>query len=435
MKRIESDVDLLSAGVIRNPHRTFAELRALGDVVWLARHRAWLFTTYEAVRLGFHDQRLSSNRLTPLEERLDAETQAAMGQTFELLRGWMVFHDEPEHTRLREPLSRAFTPSRVAELRPRIEKIVDELLEQFASIDEPDLVRDFAFPLPAIVIAELLGVPAEDRDEFKHWSDQLAAIVFGTANRAAGVERAIAGSAKFVDYFSDLVERYTDAPTDNLISALIAVTNDDPDTGLAPTELVGALTLLLFGGHETTTNLISNSMHSLLTHDRQRLWLLEHPEALVSALEELHRFDGSTKLMVRVVGEAHDRSNVHLDSGQTVFLGVLGANRDPAVFDHPNELTLDRRNGRAHLGYGYGGHFCLGAALARLETEVAIGRLVERYPDITLRPGTNVSWGNVLLGRGPTALPVTRRLVRQYSPEAKLIAESADDPRSGRTQD
>ena len=153
-------------------------------------------------------------------------------------------------------------------------------------------------------------------------------------------------------------------------------------------------------------------MHSLLTHDRQRLWLLEHPEALVSALEELHRFDGSTKLMVRVVGEAHERSNLHLDSGQTVFLGVLGANRDPAVFDHPNELTLDRRNGRAHLGYGYGGHFCLGAALARLETEVAIGRLVERYPDVTLRPGTNVGWGNVLLGRGPTALPVTRSLVR-----------------------
>ena len=402
-----SDVDLLASDAIADPHAIFAALREMGPIVWLTRHRAWMFTTHEAVRLGFHDQRLSSDRLTPLEARLDDASRAAMGQTFDLLRGWMVFHDEPEHARLREPLRRTFTPSRVTDLRPRVEEIVDELLDDLANIDEPDLVRDFAFPLPAIVIAELLGVPAEDRDDFKHWSDQLAAIVFGSANRTAGIERAAAGSAKFVDYFTDLVDRYTREPTDNLISALIEVTNDDPDAGLAPTELVGALTLLLFGGHETTTNLISNSMHSLLQHPAQQRMLGSQPEQLGGALEELHRFDGSTKLMVRVVGENHERDGIAMEAGQTVFLGVLGANRDPVVFSDPGDLRLDRANARSHLGYGYGGHFCLGAALARLETEVAIGRLIKRFPELTLRDDAAVTWAEVLLGRGPTALPIS----------------------------
>jgi len=402
-----SDVDLLASDAIADPHAIFAALREMGPIVWLTRHRAWMFTTHEAVRLGFHDQRLSSDRLTPLEARLDDASRAAMGQTFDLLRGWMVFHDEPEHARLREPLRRTFTPSRVTDLRPRVEEIVDELLDDLANIDEPDLVRDFAFPLPAIVIAELLGVPAEDRDDFKHWSDQLAAIVFGSANRTAGIERAAAGSAKFVDYFTGLVDRYTREPTDNLISALIEVTNDDPDAGLAPTELVGALTLLLFGGHETTTNLIANSMHSLLQHPAQQRMLGSQPEQLGGALEELHRFDGSTKLMVRVVGENHERDGIAMEAGQTVFLGVLGANRDPVVFSDPGDLRLDRANARSHLGYGYGGHFCLGAALARLETEVAIGRLIKRFPELTLRDDAAVTWAEVLLGRGPTALPIS----------------------------
>jgi cytochrome P450 len=131
------------------------------------------------------------------------------------------------------------------------------------------------------------------------------------------------------------------------------------------------------------------------------------PEKLGSALEELHRFDGSTKLMVRVVGEDHVRDGVAMEAGQTVFLGVLGANRDPAVFDDPSDLRLDRSNARSHLGYGYGGHFCLGAALARLETEVAVGRLIERFPKLARCDNAPVRWGEVLLGRGPTALPVS----------------------------
>jgi len=409
-----TDLDLLSPGAVNNPHVVFAELRELGPVVWSTRHRAWITTTFDATRLAFHDTRLSSDRLTPLEVRLSDDERTAMGQTFELLRGWMVFHDPPDHDRLREPLRRVFTPARVADLRPRIETIVGELLDdvehQLAAAGPDgsvDLVEQFAFPLPAIVIAELLGVPADDRDDFKHWSDELAAIVFGTADRKRGVERAAAGSAKFASYFRGLVDRYRAEPADNLISALIAVTNDDPDVGLTADELVGALTLLLFGGHETTTNLISNSFHSLLAHpDQLDIVRATTRHERATMWEELHRFDGSTKVMVRIVGDDHERGGASMETGQTVLLGVLGANRDPTIFANPDLLDVERENARQHVGFGSGRHFCLGAALARLEADIALNALVERL-DVS-RIG-NPPWSPVLLGRGLRSLPVQPR--------------------------
>jgi cytochrome P450 len=401
-----SEVDLLSEAAVRDPHPLLRELRHRAPVVWLDAHRAWMLTDYASVREAFRDERLSSDRLTPIESRLTPERQAVLAQTLELLRGWMVFHDPPEHPRLREPLRRAFTPRRIADLTPRIEAIVAELLHDLESNDSPDLIADFAFPLPAIVIAELLGVPPSDREEFKHWSDQLATLVFGTSNRADQAEHAAAGSEQFADYFHWLIEKYTAEPEDNLISALIAVTSDDPDgAGLSRSELVGACTLLLFGGHETTTNLIGNSMLSLMTHPDEFAWLRSNPDQLGTSLEELHRYDGSTKLMVRIVAESHTRGDVELEAGQNVFLGVMSANRDEAVYPDADRLSLRRPQPRGHLGFGYGIHFCLGAALARLETHIAIRDLIDRFPHISADP-ENAVWRATLLSRGLQHLPV-----------------------------
>ena len=402
----ELTTDLLSPAAIDEPHAVFARLRAEGPVVWLPEHRAWFLSTYEAVNEGFRDSRLSSDRLTPLEGRLDEERRDALAQTFELLRGWMVFHDPPEHQRLREPLRRAFTPRQVNDLGPRITELVDELLDDMAEKGTCDLIADFAFPLPAIVIAELLGVPPADREEFKHWSDQLSAIVFGASNRAAQAEQAAAGSAQFADYFGWLIEKYEREPADNLVSNLIAVTKDDAQgSGLSPTELVGACTLLLFGGHETTTNLLGNAVHSLLTNRGEWDWLVERPDEMGSALEELHRYDGSTKLMVRIVGEDHERHGVAMTTGETVFLGVASANRDASMFADPDRLWLGRPDAQRHLGFGYGAHFCLGASLARIETQLALGALVRRFPGLTMDE-SGTAWSSVLLGRGLTTLPV-----------------------------
>lgn len=399
--------DLLSPEAVADPHAVFRRLRGEAPVVWLPEHRAWLFTTYESVSEGFRDPRLSSDRLTPFESRMDAERRSTLAQTFELLRGWMVFHDPPEHGRLRDPLKRTFTPRRVNALRPRIEQIIDELLDDMAAKGDCDLIADFAFPLPAIVIAELLGVPPEDREEFKHWSDLLAAIVFGGSKRPDQAEAAASGSAQFAEYFGWLIRKYTDEPGDNLVSDLIAVTSDDPGgSGLSPAELVGALTLLLFGGHETTTNLVGNSVHSLLTNPAERDWLVDNLEAVPTALEELHRYDGSTKLMVRVVAEDHEREGVQLETGQTVFLGVTSGNRDPDAFDDADDLRLTRPDAQQHLGFGYGIHFCLGASLARAEGQVAVASLLQRFPDLVLRD-SDVQWTENLLSRGLKTLPVT----------------------------
>jgi len=401
-----STADLLSDEAIAAPYEVFARLRNAGPLVWLPAHRAWFFSTYEAVSEGFHDRRLSSDQLTPLEARVDDDRRLTLAQTFELLRGWMVFHDPPEHQRLRDPLKRAFTPRRVAALRPRIEEIVTELLDEMEQKESSDLITDFAFPLPAIVIAELLGVPPEDREASKLWSDQLAAIVFGASNQADQAERAAAGSAQFADYFGWLINKYEREPADNLVSDLIAVTRVDPaGSGLSPTELVGACTLLLFGGHETTTNLIGNSAYSLLTNPPEHAWLAEHPDQVPEVLEELHRYDGSTKLMVRVVGESHERHGVSLEKGETVFLGVASANRDPAMFDQPDRLWLERPDAQRHLGFGYGIHFCLGASLARVEAQLALEGLVRRFPKMELGSG-ELGWSEVLLGRGLESLPV-----------------------------
>lgn len=400
---ITAEVDLSAPDAIDEPFGPFAALRAQGPVVWLPAHRAWFFSTYEAVGEGFRDPRLSSDRLSPIEDRLDEHRRRVLDQTLELLRGWMVFHDEPDHARLRDPLKRAFTPRRVEGLRPRIAAVIDELLAGLDRGAAVDLIADFAFPLPAIVIAELLGVPPDDRERFKTWSDKLAGIVFGASGDARAAEVVASGSAEFADYFTWLIRRYTDAPADNLVSALIAVSREERDgsPGLDPWELVGACTLLLFAGHETTTNLIGNSIHSLLHHPDQLARLRSRPDTITSAVEELHRYNGSTKVMVRIVGEDHERSGQELRSGQTVLLGVASANRDEAFFgSDAATLRLDRPEAHRHLGFGFGAHFCLGANVARTEAQQAVAELVRRFPDISLTGEPDVAWHPTLITRG-----------------------------------
>lgn len=407
--------DLLALHGRADTYDGYAALREAGPVVWSPEHRAWLLTTHAAAHAGFRDLRLSSDRLTPLERRLSPEHRTALGPTFELLRGWMVFHDPPHHERLREPMRRTFTPRAVEALRPTIATLVAELLDSLEARlrdrEVVDLIDAFAFPLPAIVIAELLGVPPEDRERFKTWSSELAAIVFGSSGRAEQTARAAAGTEHFAAYFGDLVEHYRRHPAENLVSALVAVSDGgaaDAGSGLTPSELVGALTLLLFGGHETTTGAITAATQSLLAFPDQLAWLHDHPGSIAAAVEELHRFDGPTKVMVRIVGEAHEREGVAMEPGQTVYLSVAGANRDPSVFDDPDRLRLDRTNAHHHLGFGYGIHFCAGAPLARVELQEAMGALVRRLPDLTLAVDeSSLEYGASILGRGVRTLPVT----------------------------
>lgn len=425
------DVDLLTPEALADPYAVFGRLRDQGPVVWSETHHAWVITRYQGVREAFGDSSLlSSDRITPYWRRLGPERAAKLGTTFELLRGWMVFHDDPDHSVLRDPVRRAFTPRQLARLGPKIEAIAAELLDGLDGAGEGDFKAAFAFPLPALVIAELMGVEGRDRDRFKDWSAKLSAIVFGESDNPERDERAAEGAAEFVEYFSWLIRQRRDRPGDDLVSALLAGIGDRSDGTAGPGDgaengpedgaqdgaqplsdlrLVGACTLLLFAGHETTTNLLTNSALSLMENPEQRRLWCDRPELTDGAVEELLRYDGPVKVMVRSVREDHEREGVQMRRGETVYLAVAGAQRDPNAWDRPSELVLDRPVDRARpgLAFGQGAHFCLGASLARLETRIAVPAMLERFPRMRLTVEVDeLSWEPQILGRTVAKLPV-----------------------------
>ena len=397
--------DLLAPAAVADPYGAFRRLREHQPVVWSDRHRAWLLTSYDEVISASRDERMSSDRLTPLEGRSSERRREVLARTFEVLRGWMVFHDEPDHTRLREPVKRAFTPRTVAGLREAVERVTTELLDDVAEAGTCDFKAAVAFPLPAIVIAELLGVPPADRQRFRTWSAKLAAIVFGASDDPDQDRAAAEGSAEFADYFGKLIAEREREPADDLISALVA--SRDRGDGLTSEELVGACTLLLFAGHETTANLIANGVLSLLRSPDELARLRADRTLLPNAVEELLRFEPPQKVMVRNVRETHERSGQVLQRGDAAFLAVAGANRDPAEFPDPDRLDLARPTARNHLTFGFGAHFCLGAALARLEGQVALGALLERFDRIELAVDEREpTWEPMILNRSLATLPL-----------------------------
>jgi cytochrome P450 len=412
-------VDLLTPEAVSDPYAAFGEWRESGPVVWSDSHRAWLITRYSGVRAGFSDaERLSSDRLTPYWRRLPPKRIEKLGTAFELLRGWMVFHDAPMHAALRDPVRKAFTPRQLDRLRPKIQKIAAELLDAMVDRDELDFKAEFAFPLPALVIAELMGVEGSARGRFKDWSTKLAAIVFGESNKPDQDERAAEGAAEFVEFFGWLIQRRRAEPGDDLVSALLAAfdeselgeANPDQAGGLTEVRLIGACTLLLFAGHETTTNLLANSALALANHPDQARLLLERPELIELAVEELLRFDGPVKVMVRAVSRDHERDGVQLRRGEMVYLGISGAQRDPRAWDRPDQLVLDRPFDRTRpgLAFGQGAHFCLGAALARLEARLAVPAMLNRFPRMRVLTDS-VRWEPQIVSRTMVELPVAPR--------------------------
>jgi cytochrome P450 len=388
--------DLRSEEAHADPHGFFRRLREHDPVHWSEPSGAWIVTGYDDVAGCFKDERLSSDRLGPMETRMSPDQRAAMARTFELLRGWMVFHDPPIHEHLRDPVRREFTPHAVERLAPRIESVVEELLDGLQARGGGDLIADFAFPLPAIVIAELLGVPQHDRERFKRWSTKLSGLVFGAVEQGTRNRAAAEATAEFTDYFTALIRRYEATPADNLISALIAAR--DRGGGLTDEQLVGACTMLLFGGHETTTTLIGNAVYTLLTQRHGLAALRADASLAASCIEEVLRFEGPAKIMVRHVAAPHERAGHTLARGDRVYLAVAGANRDPAAFDSPDRFE-PARDPNPHLAFGLGLHFCLGASLARLESRIAVGRLVDRFPALRFANG-EPRWISTIIGRG-----------------------------------
>jgi len=401
------DHNLVCDDAVRDPYAFFGQFRDVAPIHWNTRHKAWVLTTHELVTAALRNARLTADRMEPFRASVMRQTNsAAVDETFRILANWMVFLDPPNHTRLRRLVSRIFAPSVVRAQATDIKEVVDALLSDIPTDRPVDFIAEFAAPLPAIVIAKMLGVPPQDRILFKEWSDQMTSLVFGAYDNPDRFHQAARGMIDLRDYLLGMIEKFEVAPEDNLISLLLE--QEDGDS-LSRDELISTCTLLLFGGHETTTNLITNGLLALLEAPDQMEDLRRNPDIMSMAIEEITRFDGPARSMVRLVKEDHEFGGVAMKAGERVFLVNPSANRDPAVFDDPDTLNL-RRNPTGHIGFGFGLHYCLGAPLARLEADLALSAVLREFGTIKkVTDRADLQWNPTMLSRGLKSLPVIVR--------------------------
>jgi cytochrome P450 len=370
--------------------------------VYRSSRGIWYLTRYADVDAALRDVRLSKDRERMRRWYAQRNGTDAVGRLQERLGRSMLHADPPDHTRLRKPVSKAFTARQVNGLRPRIEEIADELLGVALAVGPTmDVITALAYPLSITVICELLGVPLSDRARIRAWSRQLVnqSEVVHTVETIQRIERAV---EEFADYLTNLARKRRAEPADDLMSALVAV--QDCGDRFTDDELISTCFLLLVAGHETTINLVGNSMLALLRHPGQLRRLRQDPALIRSAIEELLRYDGTVQITTRIVKGEVEIDGQTLSDGEAVFPVLGAANRDPDQFADPDRLDLGRIDNR-HLSLSNGPHFCLGAPLARLEGEIAIGTLVRRLPRLRLDTDT-LEWRPSPGLRGLEALPV-----------------------------
>ncbi len=397
-------VNIVSAEFKANPFPLLATLRATAPVFRTTlpdktKTPVWLLTRYGDVNALLKDERFPKNRrsaLTPEQIR----KLPWVPPMFRPLERNMLDLDQPDHTRLRALVHKAFTPRLVEQMRERVQTLADELLEGVASRHEMDLINDYALPLPMTIITEILGVPTSDRDKFHKWSK--AVVSLSSPNATA---RVIPSVWMFLRYLRRFFKVRRAAPKDDLASALIQA--EEAGDKLSEDELLAMVFLLLIAGHETTVNLIGSGVLALLEHPEQMEKLRRDPSLIKPAVEELLRYTAP----VFMTTERYAREDVTI-GGVTIprgemTLGVIGsANRDEEVFKHPNELDITREPNK-HLSFGQGIHFCLGAPLARMETQIAVNTLLSRMPDLRLKVSPELlGWRPSMILRGLDKLPV-----------------------------
>jgi cytochrome P450 len=406
-----ADQDLLSPELTEDPFAYYAELRASDPVHWAPASKAWLLTRYDDVVAAFGDPRLSSDRVRPLLDVLPAQRRAEYGPMLEIISRWMVVTDPPVHTRLNRLASRAFRQQRVSAMSGWIGALVDELLDDFVACGGDDFLAGLAYPLPAAVIARMMGVPQQDRGMFQHWSDELALVAFGAGgqDRAGRYARALAGVRELQEYLAGLIERRRREPGEDMISLLLGSAAgegaDEDSDHLDDAELMALCSLILFAGHETTTNLLCNTIVALDRHPAELTRLRADPSLVNRAVEEVLRFEGPIKILIRWVVEDHERDGRQVRAGDRVFLVLQSANRDQGTFADPDRFDMERPAKPLHVGFGRGVHACLGAQLARIEARAALPKILGRLGDI--RVCGEVTWRPNIASRAVTRLRIS----------------------------
>lgn len=395
VRRVDS-LDPQEHEFLLDPYPTYRWLRENDPVHWSDVAGRWYLTRHEDVAFVLrHDDMFHK----------ETEAERAESRTKSMLRS-----DPPSHTRLRSLVNRAFTARRVEELRPRIGGLVDGLLDGIEGRGEVDFIDTFAYPLPITVIAELLGVPPEDQDTFRRWSAGVALRLGATVTETdPSVPRAArrapapdGGRGGFLGYMSQIVEERRAEPRDDLISALVAA--EEEGDKLSGAELLSMLVLLLIAGHETTVNLLGNGLYALLRHPDQLERFRGDPELARTAVEELLRYDSPVQRTGRLAGQDIEIGGVRIGEGQWVSTLVGAANRDPEVYADPERLDIGRHP-NPHMSFSAGIHFCLGAQLARVEAQIALPKILERFPRLALAT-EDVAYRPAPVLRGLEALPI-----------------------------
>jgi cytochrome P450 len=393
-----------AAEFLADPYPIYRRLREQDPVHWSPRLKAWVLTRYDDVKSVLLDRTISSDRMRPFFATLPGPEAARIGDIVKYLSTWMVFRDPPEHTRLRRLTSKVFHVQSMHGMRPTVEELVDWLLERIGARKDVDFIADFAGPLPALVIMAMLGVPRDQLAMVKRLSDDMA--LFIGSSRMAPEKYAIAERAtkEMAAFFVELIQDRKKREQSDLLSQLVHL--EDGDDRLSEDELVATCILLLFAGHETTTNHIANGLLALLRFPREMVALRGDPGLAQRAVEELLRYDGPSGVQARVVKVAHEMRGRTLKPGERMFVMLSAANRDPDAYPEPDRLDL-QRDGVPHLSFGFGMHICLGFPLARLEGQIALPAVLKRWPRIELAvPEAKLEWLNSMVFRGMTALPL-----------------------------
>ncbi len=393
---------------LRDPFPFFRRMRAEDPVHWSPRLKAWVLTRYDDNKAVCLDREMSSDRLRPFFATLPGPEAARIGDIIRYLTHWMVFRDPPEHTRLRKLTGRVFHLQSMNAMRPAAEELTQWLFEgieaRIGRSGEIDFVADFAGPLPALVIMAMLGVPREELARVKRMSDEMALFIGSSRMAQDKYDIAERATKEMAAFFRELIEDRRRARRDDLLSQLVHL-EEDGDR-LTEDELVATCILLLFAGHETTTNHIANGLLSLLRFPDQLEALRADPALAPRAIEELLRYDGPSGAQVRVVKVEQELRGKRLKPGDRVFLMLNAANRDPEAYEQPDRLWMDR-GGPAHLTFGFGMHICLGFPLARMEGQVALPAVARHWKDIALAvPEARLEWLNSMVFRGMKSLPL-----------------------------
>jgi pimeloyl-[acyl-carrier protein] synthase len=382
-----------------SPYRFYRELREADPVHWDSFLHAWVVTRYTDIVTVL--SRLSADRtLTP--EKLDTMGLAALNPIIEVMARQMLFRDPPAHTRLRSLCAAAFTPGRVAVLREHIQDIADRLIDGFIGKGSADIVNDLAAPMPAIVTAEMLGVPVSDHEKLKQWSIDFAEILGNFQHEPDRVKRVANSVREMTEYFRAAIHQQETDPHEGLVNSLVQAQVDG--VRLTEEEIIANCILTMIGGQETSTNLISSGLLTLLQHPDQTRILLADPSLIPSAVEELLRYESPIQHTARVAQEDFLLGGKLIRRGQTVVAVLAAGNRDPERFPNPDLLDV-RRGDKGHLAFGWAAHFCFGAPLARIEGQIAFSTILRRLKHLALASEDFV-WRENFGLRGLSGLPV-----------------------------